>query len=170
LKRRYETILLFDIDAGDEKREAFLNRSKALIEQYDGNLLDQDEWGVRKLAYEVRKKNRGYYVRLDYYSKTDMIDEFERIARLEESVMKYLTILLEDAFDMEQYERGQSLPESSDQDDEDSETEHSNSFDDTDIEEVSEKTEEDDTETSSEDHSEASTETNDTTEDKNKED
>ncbi|KPA10049.1 Ribosomal protein S6 [Candidatus Magnetomorum sp. HK-1] len=108
MKRRYETILLFDIDAGDETREAFLTRSKALMEQFNGNLLDQDVWGVRKLAYEVRRKTRGYYVRLDYYAQKEMIEEFERIIRLEDSVMKYLTILLEDTFDPEQYERDQS--------------------------------------------------------------
>ena len=120
MKRRYETILLFDIDAGEETREAFLNRSKALIEQYDGALLEKDEWGVRKLAYEVRRKNRGYYVRLDYCSKTEMVEEFERISRLEDSVMKYLTILLEDTFDLERYERNQSQALSSDVNDEES--------------------------------------------------
>ncbi|MBF0449459.1 MAG: 30S ribosomal protein S6 [Candidatus Magnetomorum sp.] len=116
MKRRYETILLFEIEAGDEAREAFLNRSKALIEQYDGKLLEQDEWGVRKLAYEVRRKIRGYYVRLDYYSQKEMVEEFERIIRLEDCVMKYLTILLEDTFDQEQYERNQIQAVPSDED------------------------------------------------------
>jgi len=107
LVRRYETILLFDIDAGEEAREAFISRSKSLIEQYEGNLLEQDEWGVRKLAYEVRKKTRGYYVRLDYYSKTELVAEYERIIRLEDAVMKYITVMLDETFDPEAYATAQ---------------------------------------------------------------
>jgi len=108
LIRRYETILLFDIDAGEEAREAFISRSKSLMEQYEGNLLEQDEWGVRKLAYEVRKKTRGYYIRLDYYSKTELISEYERIIRLEDAVMKYITVVLDEAFDPDAYETTQA--------------------------------------------------------------
>ena len=108
MKRRYETILLFDIDAGEETHVAFLNRSKALIEQFKGGLLDKDVWGVRKLAYEVRKKTRGFYVRLDYYSEKQIVEEFERVIRLEDSVMKYLTVLLDDNFDPEKYKQDQS--------------------------------------------------------------
>lgn len=106
--RRYETILLFDIDAGDEAREAFISRSKALMEEYEGNLLEQDEWGVRKLAYEVRKKTRGYYVRLEYYSKTELIAEYERIIRLEDSVMKYITVMIDGSFDPDAYANDQA--------------------------------------------------------------
>jgi small subunit ribosomal protein S6 len=103
LIRRYETILLFDIDAGEETRNAFISRSKSLIEEYDGDLLEQDEWGVRKLAYEVRKKTRGYYVRLEYFSETDLVAEFERIIRLEDAVMKYITVMIDETFDPDTY-------------------------------------------------------------------
>ena len=101
--RRYETILLFDIDAGEEARNAFISRSRSLIEEYDGDLLEQDEWGVRKLAYEVQKKSRGYYVRLEYYSKTELVAEYERIIRLEDSVMKYITVMIDQTFDPDTY-------------------------------------------------------------------
>lgn len=106
--RRYETILLFDIDAGEESREAFISRSKSLMEEYEGNLLEQDEWGVRKLAYEVRKKTRGYYVRLEYYAKTELIAEYERIIRLEDSVMKYITVMIDESFDPDAYANAQA--------------------------------------------------------------
>jgi len=108
LVRRYETILLFDIDAGEEARNAFISRSKSLIEDYKGELLEQDEWGVRKLAYEVRKKTRGYYVRLDYYASTELIAEYERIIRLEDSVMKYITVMINEAFDPDAYTTAQA--------------------------------------------------------------
>lgn len=106
--RRYETILLFDIDAGEESRDSFISKSKALIEQYEGNLLEQDEWGVRKLAYEVQKKTRGYYVRLEYCAKTELIAEYERIIRLEDAVMKYITVMIDEAFDPDAYATAQA--------------------------------------------------------------
>ncbi|ETR71823.1 MAG: small subunit ribosomal protein S6 [Candidatus Magnetoglobus multicellularis str. Araruama] len=101
--RRYETILLFDIDSGEEAREAFITRSKSLIEQYEGELLEKDEWGVRKLAYEVRNKTRGFYVRLDYSAQTEVVAEYERIIRLEDSVMKYLTVMIDNSFDPDKF-------------------------------------------------------------------
>lgn len=106
--RRYETILLFDIDAGEEARTAFISKSKSLIEQYEGELLEQDEWGVRKLAYEVQKKTRGYYIRLEYSSSTELIAEYERIIRLEDSVMKYITVMIDEAFDPDAYANSQA--------------------------------------------------------------
>ena len=105
--RRYETILLFEIEAGEEAREAFIERSQELIKQYDGDLLTRDDWGVRKLAYEVRKKTRGFYVRLEYYARTDIVMEYERIIRLEDCVMKYITVVLDMNFDLDQYSSSQ---------------------------------------------------------------
>ena len=106
--RRYETILLFDIDSGEEARNAFISKSKSLFEQYKGELLEQDEWGVRKLAYEVRKKTRGYYVRLEYFSETELVAEYERIIRLEDSVMKYITVMIDESFDPDAYATSQA--------------------------------------------------------------
>ena len=64
--RRYETIFIIDPDLSEEGRAPIFERLKDLFPQHNGLLVVIDEWGAKKLAYEIKKKARGYYVRLDY--------------------------------------------------------------------------------------------------------
>ena len=57
--RRYETIIIIDPDLSAEKREPVLERVKDVIAQQGGYLAFIDDWGTRKLAYEIKKKERG---------------------------------------------------------------------------------------------------------------
>ena len=57
--------------------------------------------GVRKLAYEIKKKPRGYYVLFDYCGDGDLVQEMERFFRIDDRVMKYMTIILDKDVDME---------------------------------------------------------------------
>jgi len=61
-----------------------------------------DEWGSRKLAYEVKKKTRGYYVRLDYCGTGDLVNEIERFFRIDDRVLKFMTVQLADNADPQQ--------------------------------------------------------------------
>ena len=61
-----------------------------------------DEWGKRKLAYAIKKKPRGYYVLLDFCGNASIVDEMERFFRIDDRVMKYMTVLLDRDVDMEQ--------------------------------------------------------------------
>jgi small subunit ribosomal protein S6 len=100
--RRYETIFIIDPDLPDDQRGAILERLAALIEQYKGMQVACDEWGVKKLAYEIRSRNRGYYVRLDYCGEGALVDEMERSFRIDDKVLKFMTIVLEKDVDMDQ--------------------------------------------------------------------
>ncbi|MDL1967554.1 MAG: 30S ribosomal protein S6, partial [Deltaproteobacteria bacterium] len=53
------------------------------------------------LAYEIKKKSRGYYVRLDYCGTGKLVDEMERFFRIDDRVMKYMTVLLDKYADIE---------------------------------------------------------------------
>lgn len=99
--RRYETILMVDPDLGEEARGPVFDRIRELIPQKGGLLVEFDEWGSRKLAYEIKKKSRGYYVRLDFCGGGDLVNEMERQFRIDDRVMKYMTILLDEQADME---------------------------------------------------------------------
>lgn len=99
--RRYETILIVDPDLGEEQRGPVFDRIRELIPQKGGLLVALDEWGARKLAYEIRKKPRGYYVRIDFCGQGDLVSEMERQFRIDDRVMKYMTILLDEDADME---------------------------------------------------------------------
>lgn len=93
--RRYETILIIDPDLSDEGRAPVLERVTQLIPQFDGTLILVDEWGGKELAYEIKKKSRGYYVRVDYCGNGALVNEIERNFRIDDRVLKFMTVLLD---------------------------------------------------------------------------
>jgi len=99
--RRYETFIIIDPDLSDEERSPIFEKVKGLIQQEECLLVMFDEWGARRLAYEIKKKSRGYYVRLDYCGTGKLVDEMERFFRIDDRVMKYLTVLLDKYADIE---------------------------------------------------------------------
>jgi small subunit ribosomal protein S6 len=66
-----------------------------ILDQQGGTLIEFDDWGVRKLAYEIRKKGRGHYIRLDYCGEGAVVDEIERFYRIDDRILKFMTVLLE---------------------------------------------------------------------------
>ena len=99
--RRYETFVIIDPDLSDEERSPIFEKVKDLIQQEECLLVMLDEWGARRLAYEIKKKSRGYYVRLDYCGTGKLVDEMERFFRIDDRVMKYMTVLLDKYADIE---------------------------------------------------------------------
>jgi small subunit ribosomal protein S6 len=99
--RRYETIAIVDPDVSPEARVPLFERCQEIITQQNGMLVLSDEWGTRKLAYEIRKKLRGYYVRFDYCGNGELVQELERFFRIDERVLKFLTVLVDDDVDPE---------------------------------------------------------------------
>jgi len=99
--RRYETIFIIDPDLSEEERTPLFERLKDLFPQHNGLLVVIDEWGAKKLAYEIKKKARGYYVRLDYCGTGVLVNEIERFFRIDDRVLKYMTVLLEKDVDVE---------------------------------------------------------------------
>jgi len=99
--RQYETTFIIDPDLSEDGRGQIFEKIRTLIEKEKGLIVDFDEWGQRKLAYEIRKKTRGYYVCVNFCGSTQLVDELERTSRLDDKVMKYMTILLEDDVDVD---------------------------------------------------------------------
>jgi len=99
--RRYETIFIIDPDLSEEGRAPLFERLKDLFPQHNGLLVMVDEWGAKKLAYEIKKKARGYYIRLDYCGTGILVNEIERFFRIDDRVLKYMTVLLEENVDIE---------------------------------------------------------------------
>jgi small subunit ribosomal protein S6 len=110
--RRYETILIVDPDLGEEARGPVFDRIRELIPQKGGLLVEFDEWGSRKLAYEIKKKPRGYYVRIDFCGGGDLVSEMERQFRIDDRVLKYMTILLDEEADMERIQEAMTQSQS----------------------------------------------------------
>jgi small subunit ribosomal protein S6 len=99
--RRYETICIIDPDLSADERVPIYERLHDLVPQQGGFVVEQDDWGNQKLAYEINKKPRGYYVRLDYCGTGAVVDEMERFFRIDDRVLKYMTVLLDKDADVE---------------------------------------------------------------------
>jgi small subunit ribosomal protein S6 len=65
------------------------------VMEKSGTVLKFENWGKKKLAYEVKRERKGTFVYLNFQSKGDLISELERSYRLEDSVIKFLTVRME---------------------------------------------------------------------------
>ena len=94
--RRFENLLLLSPELSTVGRTALLNSFKAVIEREGGKVLAEDHWGMRDLAYPVKKQMRGYYVRLEFAGPGAIVAELERNIRISDGIFKFVTVKLED--------------------------------------------------------------------------
>jgi len=92
--RRYETLVLLSPEPTPEERTAVLETLTGVIEREGGTVLAKDEWGARELAYPVKKQHRGLYVRLEYTCPAKAVAELERIIRIQDMILKFITVQL----------------------------------------------------------------------------
>jgi len=111
--RRYETIVIIDPDLSNEQRLPVFEKLKGLIIQQGGFLVIVDEWGDKRLAYEIKKRSRGYYVRLDFCGTGALVNEMERFFRIDDRVLKYMTVLLDKDADVERIKEQMAEAEAS---------------------------------------------------------
>lgn len=94
--RNYEVVYIFDPSLDEEAVTARLERFHGLVTGKDGaEVTEVDQWGVRQLAYPINKQGQGYYVVAQFTADPTDLVEFERIIKLDESVMRFLVVLSE---------------------------------------------------------------------------
>ena len=89
--RDYEAMIVIDPKLEEESRNEVLDRIKNLIEE-NGSLDKLNEWGVRRLAYEVNDISEGYYLLIDFKATPGFPSELERVMKIMDSVLRYLVI------------------------------------------------------------------------------
>ena len=99
--RRYETIFIVRPNVAEDEIAAITSKATATIEGDGGTILRTNNWGLRKLAYLIKKDNQGYYVYVDYAGVPSSVAEIERIFRIDDRILKYLTVKLADSCDPE---------------------------------------------------------------------
>ena len=99
--RKMETLLLLSPELSVEEREAVLTNLGEVIARENGTMIEVDQWGMRDLAYPVRKHMRGFYVRLVYGAPSQLVAELERIIRITDGIFKFITVRLADSLDAE---------------------------------------------------------------------
>ena len=97
--REYETIYILRPDVDNDTAEKVVGRATDVIKRLDGTLTKLDNWGKRRLAYPIRKSNRGIFVYLKYVGFGDLVAELERNLRLLDEVVRFQTVLLREDVD-----------------------------------------------------------------------
>ncbi len=92
-KRPYETVVVFDPDLPQEKKDGVFQRIREIISQFDGEIEKVESWGVRTLAYPIRKKEKGEYHIIYYWAKPGVVQALENYFRVNEEVMRFLSVL-----------------------------------------------------------------------------
>lgn len=102
--RRYETVFILNPDLSEEQHKPLYDKLTGIVSDAEGKLVKLDEWGHKRLAYEVKKQTRGYYVLMDLCGDGALVKEIERNLRLDDRVLKYMTILKDESVDLEALE------------------------------------------------------------------
>lgn len=89
---KYELCFVVKANIEDEERAAALDRAKSLIERFGGTVSNIDEWGKKKLAYEIQKMREGYYYFIQFEAPTSAPAEIESRVRIMDSVLRYLIV------------------------------------------------------------------------------
>ena len=94
--RKYETIYILQPDLNEDEIKVIADKVQDVIASYKGDFLRLEDWGVRKMAYVIRKFARGRYLYLRYNGGRELIAELERRLRLDEKVLRYQTVNITD--------------------------------------------------------------------------
>lgn len=96
--RRYETISIIRPNVGEDEIKAISQKTADIITGDGGTILKVDNWGLKKLAYPIKKEPQGYYIYTLYAGLPASVNEMERIFKIDDRVLKFMTIKLQDVY------------------------------------------------------------------------
>ena len=102
--RTYELTYIISAVLNDEQTKDVVARVNRFIEEQEGEILDVDEWGNRRLSYPLQKKRNGYYVNMYFRGGGDLVPRLERALEIDDDVLRYLTLRLDSKM-LRHYER-----------------------------------------------------------------
>jgi small subunit ribosomal protein S6 len=89
---KYELALVVSAKLEDEERAATVEKVKAYIERFGGQITNVDDWGKKKLAYEIQKMKEGFYYFIQFDANAEVPAEIESRVRIMENVIRFLCI------------------------------------------------------------------------------
>ena len=90
---KYEIAVVLSANIEDEERASIIERIKGLVERFQGNVTSVDEWGKKRLAYEIAKQSEAFYYFVHFESEnTDCPNEMEMQLRIMDNVLRYLVV------------------------------------------------------------------------------
>ena len=89
---KYELAVVVSAKIEDDERAQVIEKVKALVERFGGQISDVDEWGKKRLAYEIQKMKEGFYYFIQFEADATAPAEIERHVRIMENVIRYLCV------------------------------------------------------------------------------
>ncbi len=90
--KQYETMVIIDAMISDDAIQAEIQKINDLIVKA-GEVVRRDDWGKRKMAYQIKKKTHGFYVIFYYKAETSVVAEIDRVLKLDENVLRWMTLV-----------------------------------------------------------------------------
>ena len=94
---KYELAVVVSAKIEDEERAAVVDKVKAYIERFGGQISNVDEWGKKRLAYEIQKMHEGFYYFIQFEAEATAPDEIESRVRIMDNVIRFLCIRQDEA-------------------------------------------------------------------------
>lgn len=95
--RNYELVIIFDPSLEEEALDKELSRITSLIEKEKSTVSNVDKWGVRRLAYPIKKQESGYYAIVYFGGNTGIVSELDRINRINDKILRHLIVKSDEA-------------------------------------------------------------------------
>ena len=89
---KYELAVVVSAKIEDEERAAVVDKCKALIERFGGTITNVDDWGKKRLAYEIQKMKEGFYYFIQFEAQSSTPAEIESRIRIMDNVLRYLVV------------------------------------------------------------------------------
>lgn len=93
---KYESMLIARQDLGQSQVNDIIATLSDAIKKEGGEVVNVDNWGLKSLAYRIKKNRKGYYVVLNISAPASAIFEYERLARLNEDIIRFMTIKVDE--------------------------------------------------------------------------
>ncbi|MBS1963896.1 MAG: 30S ribosomal protein S6 [Bdellovibrionales bacterium] len=99
----YETTFITRPEMGDDALRALTDRLISIVPTFGGELVLQEDWGTKRLAYKIEKETRGHYTYLVYTGEGNIVAEIERNLRMNDFVMRFLSVNLAKEFEKDSF-------------------------------------------------------------------
>ena len=93
---KYESVLIARQDLGASQVSTLVDELKNVIAAQGGEVVRVDNWGLKNLAYRIKKNRKGHYVLLNISAPAQAVAEYERVMRVNEDIIRYMTVRVED--------------------------------------------------------------------------
>ena len=95
MSKNYETVFIFTPVLSDEQAKEAVSKYKKLLADLGGKMVHEENWGLKKMAYQIQKKSTGHYFLMEYTGPGSLVGELELAFKRDERIMRFLTVALD---------------------------------------------------------------------------